>query len=84
VVERSTIETVDVRADGTGLFARAGAALLALGAQRLGLTDGLSAALGGTRGRRSGHRTCGLPSPTRFATVARTPSYQDRTCDRQH
>jgi hypothetical protein len=52
---RSTIETVDVRADGTGLSSRAGTALLALVAQRLGLTDGLSAALAGTRERRSGH-----------------------------
>jgi len=52
---RSTIETVDVRADGTGLSSHAGTALLALLAQRLGLTDGLSAALMGTRERRSGH-----------------------------
>jgi hypothetical protein len=55
VMGRSTIETVDVRADGTGLSSRAGTALLALTAQRLGLTDGLSAALEGTRERRSGH-----------------------------
>jgi hypothetical protein len=52
---RSTIETVDVRADGNGLSSRAGTALLALTAQRLGLTDGLSGALDGTRERRSGH-----------------------------
>ena len=52
---RATIETVDVRADGTGLSSRAGTALLALVAQRLGLTDGLGAALAGTRERRSGH-----------------------------
>jgi hypothetical protein len=52
---RSTIGTVDVRADGTGLCSRAGTVLLALTAQRLGLTDGLSAALEGTRERRSGH-----------------------------
>jgi hypothetical protein len=52
---RSTIGTVDVRADGIGLSSRAGTALLALTAQRLGLTDGLSAALEGTRERRSGH-----------------------------
>ncbi len=52
---RSTIETVDVRADGTGLSSRAGSVLLALTAQRLGLTDGLSGALAGTRERRSGH-----------------------------
>jgi Transposase DDE domain group 1 len=55
VMGRSTVETVDVRADGTGLSSRAGTALLALVAQRLGLTDGLSAALAGTRERRSGH-----------------------------
>jgi Transposase DDE domain group 1 len=55
VMGRSTIETVDVRADGIGLSSRAGTALLALTAQRLGLTDGLSGALEGTRERRSGH-----------------------------
>src|SRR5271155_3499695 len=52
---RSVIGKVDVRADGTGLSSRAGSALLALTAQRLGLTDGLSAVLAGTRARRSGH-----------------------------
>jgi Transposase DDE domain group 1 len=52
---RSTINTVDVVADATGLSSRAGSALLALVAQRLGLTDGLSAALAGIRERRSGH-----------------------------
>ena len=52
---RSTIGTVDVRADGIGLSSRAGTALLALTAHRLGLTDGLSAALEGTRERRSEH-----------------------------
>jgi hypothetical protein len=55
VMGRSTIKTVDVRADGTGLSSRAGTALLALVAQRLGLTDGLCAALEGTRERRSAH-----------------------------
>lgn len=55
VMGRSTIETVDVRADGTGLSSRVGSALLALAAQRLGLTDGLSRALAGTRERRSSH-----------------------------
>jgi hypothetical protein len=44
-----------VRADGTGLSSRAGTALLALMAQRLGLTDGLGAALQSTRERRSAH-----------------------------
>jgi hypothetical protein len=52
---RSTIKTVDVRADGTGLSSRAGTALLVLVAQRLGLTDGLCAALASTRERRSVH-----------------------------
>jgi hypothetical protein len=55
VMGRSTINTVDVVADATGLSSRAGSSLLALVAQRLGLTDGLSAALAGTRERRSGH-----------------------------
>jgi len=55
VMGRSVIGKVDVRADGTGLFSRAGTALLALTAERLGLTDGLSAVLAGTRARRSGH-----------------------------
>jgi hypothetical protein len=52
---RSTICKVDVRADGIGLSSRAGSALLALTAERLGLTDGLSAVLAGTRERRSAH-----------------------------
>ncbi len=55
VMGRSTIGTVDVRADGIGLSSRAGTALLAVVAQRIGLTDGLSGALAGTRERRSGH-----------------------------
>jgi Transposase DDE domain group 1 len=55
-VRRSTsFGTVDVVADGTGLSSRAGTMLLALTAQRLGLTDGLSGALAGTRERRSAH-----------------------------
>ncbi len=45
VMGRSTIRTVDVKADGTDLSSRAGTALLALVAQRLGLADGLCAAL---------------------------------------
>ena len=55
VMGRSSSQTVDVKADGTGLSSRAGTALLALVAQRLGLTDGLCAALGDTRERRSTH-----------------------------
>ena len=39
-MERSTIKTADVRADGMGLSLRAGTALLALVAERLGLADG--------------------------------------------
>src|SRR5665213_3334208 len=52
---RSRVKTVNVRADGTGLSSRAGTALLALVAARLGLTGGLSDALAGTRERRAGH-----------------------------
>ena len=55
VMGRSSIQKVEVRADGTGLSSRAGTALLALVAQRLGLTDALSGALAGTRERRSAH-----------------------------
>ena len=55
VMGRSMIWKVDVRADGIGLSSRAGTVLLALTADRLGLTDGLSAVLAGTRERRSGH-----------------------------
>lgn len=51
----ATLRTVDVVADATGLSSRAGTALLALVAQRLGLTDGLSTVLAGTRERCSGH-----------------------------
>ena len=55
VTRGATFGTVDVLADGTGLSSRAGTVLLALTAQRLGLTDGLSGALAGTRERRSAH-----------------------------
>jgi len=55
VMGRWSVKTVDVRADGTGLCSRAGTALLALVADRLGLTDGLGDALAGTRERQSGH-----------------------------
>ena len=55
VIGSASFATVDVVADGTGLSSRAGSALLALTAQRLGLTDGLSGALAGTRQRRSAH-----------------------------
>src|SRR5215218_8133682 len=52
---RSSIQKVEVRADGTGLLSRAGTALLALAAERLGLTDALDWALAETRERRSPH-----------------------------
>jgi Transposase DDE domain group 1 len=55
VMGRWSARTVDVRADGSGLCSRAGTALLALVADRLGLTDGLCDALAGTRERRGGH-----------------------------
>ena len=53
VTRSASFRTVDVVADGSGLSSRAGTVLLALTAQRLGLTDGLSGALAGTRERRS-------------------------------
>jgi hypothetical protein len=52
---RWSVKTVDVRADGTGLSSRAGTSLLALIADRMGLTGGLCDALESTRQRRSGH-----------------------------
>jgi hypothetical protein len=52
---RWSAKTVDVTADGTGLCSRAGTALLALVADRLGLTAGLCDALAGTRERGGGH-----------------------------
>ena len=55
VIGSASFGTVDVLADGTGLSSRVGSALLALTAQRLGLTDGLGGALAGTRQRRSAH-----------------------------
>ncbi len=53
VTRSASFRTVDVVADGSGLSSRAGTVLLALTAQRLGLTDGLSGALAETRERRS-------------------------------
>jgi hypothetical protein len=55
VMGRWSVKTVDVRADGMGLCSRAGSALLALVADRLGLTDSLCDALVGTRERQGGH-----------------------------
>jgi Transposase DDE domain group 1 len=55
VMGRWSAKTIDVRADGTGLSSRAGTSLLALVADRVGLTDGLCEALQDTRQRRGGH-----------------------------
>jgi hypothetical protein len=55
VIGGTGFKTVDVAADGTGLSSRPATALLPLVATRLGLTDGLCAALEGTRERRSAH-----------------------------
>jgi Transposase DDE domain group 1 len=55
VTGRSSNVKVVVRADATGMSSRAGTALVALAAQRLGLTDALAWALSGTRERRSAH-----------------------------
>jgi hypothetical protein len=52
---RWSVKTVDVKADGMGLSSRAGTALVALVADRVGLTAGLCDALEGTRERRGGH-----------------------------
>jgi hypothetical protein len=55
VMGRSSIQKVEVRADGMGLSSRAGTALLPLAAERLGLSDALGWALDETRERRSAH-----------------------------
>jgi Transposase DDE domain group 1 len=55
VMGRWSVKRVDVVADGTGLSSRAGTALVALVADRVGLTGGLCDALAGTRERRGGH-----------------------------
>jgi len=47
--------TVEVRADGDGVVSHAGSALVALIADKSGLTDALSARLAGLKQRRSGH-----------------------------
>ena len=49
------LETVEVTADGEGLVSHAGVVLLVELADRVGLTDALSGALGWTRERRSAH-----------------------------
>ena len=55
VKTQTTRQTVEVRADGEGLVSHAGAFLLVELADRLGLTAALSAAMAGTRERRSAH-----------------------------
>lgn len=55
VMGRWSAKTVDVTADGNGLSSRAGTVLLALVADRVGLTGGLCDALESTRERRGGH-----------------------------
>jgi hypothetical protein len=49
VMGRSSIQKVEVRADGTGLSSRAGTALLPLAGERLGLSDAPGWALAETR-----------------------------------
>ena len=51
----SSIERLQVVADAEGLTSRAGTALVAAVADRVGLTAGLSNALAGVRERRSRH-----------------------------
>lgn len=53
VKTQTTRQTVEVRADGEGLVSHAGAFLLVELADRLGLTEALSAAMAPTRERRS-------------------------------
>ncbi|MCA1698436.1 MAG: IS1380 family transposase [Actinobacteria bacterium] len=47
--------TVEVRADGEGVVSHAGSALVALIADKTGLTDALSVGLAGLKARRCGH-----------------------------
>jgi len=64
VMGRSTFRTVEVRADATGVSSHVGTSLLVLVAHRLGLADGLGAALAGApsvvRGMIRGGVLCGL------------------------
>ena len=55
VQRRGRFEKVEVTADGKGLASHAGSALLVAVADKVGLTDALSAALAPTRERRSAH-----------------------------
>jgi hypothetical protein len=55
VQRRGRFDKVDVTADGKGLAAHAGSALLVAVADKVGLTDALSHALAPTRERRSAH-----------------------------
>ena len=60
VNRRGRLETVEVTSDGEGFCSHAGALLLTNLADRLGLTEGLSKALAGTRQRRSAHDDGGV------------------------
>ena len=55
VQRRGRFEKVEVTADGTGLAAHAGSALLVAVADKVGLTGALGEALAPTRERRSAH-----------------------------
>jgi hypothetical protein len=55
VKREGLVDKLDVRADGIGQVAHAGSVLLAGVADRVGLTRALSAAMAGTRQRRSAH-----------------------------
>jgi hypothetical protein len=55
VMRDERLVTVDVTADGSGLVSRAGSALLAQVADKVGLTKALSLRLAGIKQRRRGH-----------------------------
>ncbi len=55
VPQNDRVGKVEIAADGEGLVSRSGTALVAELADRLGLTDGFSAALASTRERAGGH-----------------------------
>jgi hypothetical protein len=71
VQRRARFENVEVTADGKGLASHAGSALLVAVADKAGLTDALSEALGPTRERRSAHdpgQVVRDPDPASLAT----------------
>ena len=55
VTHAGCLVNVEVTADGEGLVSRAGSALVARVADKVGLTRGLSGRLGDLKARRSGH-----------------------------